>query len=844
MVSTRRRPKTIAPAPAPTIDESESSSEETILAVPRGRPKKSLSAATASLRLFTEPKPSRTDSRAKRKPSESTSTRSTKRPRGQSSEIHVAKTRKFPDVGRQDEEADGVDGDGEEDGGNDDNDVPLDPSVLNALNSFTKPMNTTAGTAYNLVVNLRSSRSGRHNKEQGDNLSTIEEFPQSRVQERPVTEYPPLEDLEEEEVYQEADQERQGDEDGEGEDDDIEEDDGIELFADPTPTRASLRSPELDFIRLQLPPPPPPARGRDPVYDMPSDEESTNFSVPVTALGLAARKTVNGLAEKLQSKAAVSFLNQGPLQPQPRAPSTTASSVAPSHGRHTHSRTADPNASDAVSRTVPSVARETYSLATRVAPFSESASEDSEDEQPEENEQDEVQEDHPDIPEHDDSLFIHPPSNIASEPTVNVSSTYITQIRNLMGRPGWTGLGKTWEDTFSHNPAGVDGTPARTKIGGTIFKYLHRLKEEFYKAPKAPQLAHQNQWLLEQDDLLKKYITEIGKIITKIREDRLAVIGNSDRPSNDDLKLRRALVVDLLGYIIPTLAQVLWGAFSLGGGDDEDESDTADPPADGVFVASTLQYLVQATGWVRSLDTVLRFELEVRPLDDSRPSPSAPTQNKKKLARPETINRNRGLLSQIITLWDQELKDAAVELDDIANNNIDAEARKEQRERAQRTVIEQRARIEEEELASSQRRWEESCLSMTLLRQKPRPLEARWLRATAPAYYMPPTSSSTSAPSMRGALSLKVQREPWREEKSLMEHELLSSDDKQYLLNEIRRTDREYITRFDLEALAETLERTIPGVKLEIEALKQAARDLSMKKRLEPEFWSIRKESW
>lgn len=843
----------MAPAPAPTTDES-SSSDNSIPAVIRLRPKYSVPTASRYLRSSTEdsrlePTPSRTNSEGKRKPRGSISTRPDKRRRGQPSQLNITRTRTLLGVRRQEEETGGVDGD---DGEEDDSDVRFDSSVFNAVNGFTKPLNTTTHSTNSLVIDLHSSRRGGPGGKQGNNLNTIEESPQSSLQERPAydAEHARVEDIEEEAYEEEAEKKGhygEGEDKDEGKDDDMEEDEDEGLFTDPTPTHVSLRSPELGFISPRLPPAP--ARGD--IYDISSDEESANStnSIPVPGPGLpAARQTVNDLTKSFQSKSTGSFSNQVPPAPHRHAPPFTASSAALSHGRHTRSRTTHPNASGVVSRTALGVAPEAHSPAAPVAALREFGSEDSHDDHYEE---DEVQEYYPRTPEQDDSLFIQPPSNVAFEPTVEVSSKYITEMRNLMGRPGWTGLGKDWENTLIQNQAEVEETPVVTKVGVALFKYLCRLKEEFYKAPKAPELPHQNQWLLEQDTVLRKYITEIGKIITKIREDHLAVIDDSDRSSNNNLKLRRALVMDLLKCVIPALVQVLWSALSLGGVEDEDGSDTADLFTGRVFMASTLQYLVQATGWIRSLETVLRLELEVRPLGDPDPSPSATTQSRKKLSRPATISKNRGLLSLIITLWDQELRDAAAKLDENANISLDAETRIEEMKRREKEEKKRRARVEKEELEESQRKWEASCVSMALLKQKPRPSEELWRKATMGTGFNPklPTSSLTSAPSsapsMSGALPSMAQRAPPQAENPvLVEHEPLSREDKQYLLDELRRTDRKGVNRFDLETLAEILDRTVEGIVREINLLKQGAIDLSQKRRLPPESWSIRKESW
>ena len=75
----------------------------------------------------------------------------------------------------------------------------------------------------------------------------------------------------------------------------------------------------------------------------------------------------------------------------------------------------------------------------------------------------------------------------------------------------------------------------------------------------------QNNWLLANKDALSKATSEINKIVQKICEDRLAVIGDSNRPSSNNLERRKALVRDMVLCLIPMLVQTLRAAFSLGG---------------------------------------------------------------------------------------------------------------------------------------------------------------------------------------------------------------------------------------------------------------------------------------
>lgn len=403
------------------------------------------------------------------------------------------------------------------------------------------------------------------------------------------------------------------------------------------------------------------------------------------------------------------------------------------------------------------------------------------------------------------------------QPTVPMSRTAVVAMHQIMGRVGWTNRQKNWARHLAPGATGSEhGTPGTTSYGRQMFQYLTNLNRALNKIPKAPYFAKQAKYLVAHDAEHRKMFLETKKLLTKIREERLAPIGDSDRRANGDLEQRRGMVHDILHYLMPMLVLIVWTTFSLGGVEHDAEGHTM-LSEEGTFTDITLGYVVKFSHWINDLMVTLELELSVRPFEDD----SAVGKKEK--------DRARESFRDALDHWFLEFEEAQEAVDELATGG---ERRARQLEEDLR-IKEALRREELKQEAETERRWREMAASTQRIARLPNPLQEKWERATGES--QTPTASTSSGRSER-ALSTEA--------RAAMQYPPWPIEDRLWLMGELRRVKGVFRRHNgqpgdeEMQFFADTLERPVEEVKLEIEAQKRACRALARERGLPLEPWA------
>lgn len=410
-------------------------------------------------------------------------------------------------------------------------------------------------------------------------------------------------------------------------------------------------------------------------------------------------------------------------------------------------------------------------------------------------------------------------ADLSPQPTVPMSSTAVATMHQIMGRVGWTNRKKNWAKHLARGAMGSEhDTPGTTNLGRDMFKYLTNLNRALNKIPKAPYFAKQARYLVAHGAELKKTFFETNKLLTKIREQRLAPIGDSDRRANGDLDLRRGMVHDVLHYIMPMLVLIVWNTFSLGGVEHDDEG-RATLPEEGTFTDITLGYVVGFSKWMNSLMETLELELSVRPFEDDSD------------ASKKEKDKSRASFRQALDHWFLEFEEAEEAVDELKAGD----ARRARQLEEDLRIKEAQRREEERQEAETERRWCEMAASTQRIARLPNPYQEKWVRATGESRAATTTASTTSGRSDR-TLS--------REAPAALQYEPWPIEDRMWLMGELRNVKGVYRrhngqpSAEEVQFYADTLERPVEEVKLEIEAQKRAFRALATERGVPLEPWA------
>ncbi|KAK1759735.1 hypothetical protein QBC47DRAFT_372932 [Echria macrotheca] len=704
----------------------------------------------------------------------------------------------------------------------DDEDAPVDETVLGAFNSFAK--SRAQPPTKDIVVALRSSKDDRARARGGlssqkpirSRRDAVEDTPQQQRSLRPsratITVVGDEQDEEDEE-------EENTDADGGRDTGDEDTDENLVIRSDPR-----TASPELDTGM--------PKRAPGDVYDFPDDESEEEEPAVSNAPDQPRRVTINGLSTRKQGGVARPLTSETPLPSVEDSdfgypvPAPAARSLRKRTPAQAASSRAPPSHSRIPSKGPPSIRGGGTVPGRRAGAvlgfIAEEPDEDGQGSGNEEAQEDEQQEDEQQYGDQGDDPQdeIHP--SVSPTPSqrlaATVSGNAVKAMYKFMGKPGWSDKGEDW---YKRLRAGMDANdaPGITRIGEQLFKYLYHLQLSLSKAPAASALELQGKWLEERTDAMKKPISEITKLFNQVRESRLAALGDSDRRDNSRLEVRRATVTDLTHHVMPMLVQALWRTCCLGGTQNfEGKTTLADEL---VFTPTSLPYARKITSWIRKLQETLEYEMEQRPVDygDAR--------------KAERAKKNHRGFGTALGLWAEELQDAVDELEAQA----DAQNRIAECIRNDREIREAREVEEEEQLERTERKWAEVAESVKRISSQPRPLQEKWLKSIRA---LPPSSTAPAS---------GVSRPPvvgFQEEPVVVEHEPWPNEDKKWLLDELRREDRKrgpmnQPSRDEIETWAETLGRDVDEVVQEIRLLKQAARMVAQQHGIMVAAWASTK---
>lgn len=739
-----------------------------------------------------------------------------------------------------------------------DNDV--DPAVLNVMNEFSKSKTRSASRTETPKIEVRL----RGSKDMGDHHAFP---PRKRVKPIPPTVSPLPEDEDQEEAGDqgpqsepepelEADQEGEGTENGAqnqnpppqpGPDaDDGPEQPQDELFVEqtqpsqPVPknvhgiaqpaSRTMSSNPQLFQPRSTR------TRDLDKIYDVMEDEEGVQVSSNPSSTSLHRKQTINNLqapqvrrnVTRLPSKPWVNADDEGFGYPD-EAPQAKKKDTAGGTSRKPPSRLEKPLRPPVATAPAPPTRGQEKSVASRArrSPTVEPARQRRPATGPRRGPSPQRAMTHPDFLLESDAAEESGTADetdedadpISPQPTVPISSTAVATMHQIMGRVGWTNRKRNWAKHLARGAMRSDhDTPGTTNLGRDMFMYLINLNRALNKIPKAPYFAKQARYLVAHRAELKKAIFETDKLLAKIREQRLAPVGDSDRRANGDLDLRRGMVHDILHYIMPMLVLIVWNTFSLGGVEHDAEG-RATLSEEGTFTDTTLEYVVGFSRWINSLMETLELELSVRPFEDESD------------AGKKEKDKSRQTFRQALDHWFLEFDEAQEAVDELKTGD----ARRAKQLEEDLRIKEAQRRAEERQEAETERRWCEMAASTQHIARLPNPHQEKWQRATGESR-APTTTASTSSGRPDRTLS--------REAPAALQYEPWPIEDRMWLMGELRNVKGVYRRHNgkpsdeEVQFYAETLERPVEEVKLEIEAQKRAFRALATERGVPLEPWA------
>ncbi|KAK4454145.1 hypothetical protein QBC34DRAFT_178429 [Podospora aff. communis PSN243] len=413
--------------------------------------------------------------------------------------------------------------------------------------------------------------------------------------------------------------------------------------------------------------------------------------------------------------------------------------------------------------------------------------------------------------------------------TAAVNTRRLRGIVGLMGRPGWTARGKDWKNGFSQDEPGI------TAVGRRIFKYLHSFRNLVRQAPKLvgaekQDLARQKEWLDANREKVKKSLSEIAKLVTKMRDEL-------DVPDPDglgaNLERRAAIVGDLMNPVIPQLVRVLESLFCLGGVDPDNLNDILDEV---LITPELLGYIQAVTKWISSLRVKLKWELEQRPLDNSHVRGT----QLERLVKGQKSAWN--LFDGAMHKLKQDLEDAEQQHEEAMQEQNEEERLAECQQRDEQ-IRAAREREEEEEEVWKERQYEAVARSTQWIKSQPRPMAEKWRKANERYYQEQNDQVQQPArplvPVMSGARRPPPQFHGPPVAPNLSEQDM---ENKRWILEQITKEDGEGRTapptRDSMEAWAEAMGMEVAEVIGEVAAFQRSARELARQRRVEVPEWA------
>jgi hypothetical protein len=415
------------------------------------------------------------------------------------------------------------------------------------------------------------------------------------------------------------------------------------------------------------------------------------------------------------------------------------------------------------------------------------------------------------------------------ERTISVFGDHLNKMSELMGKSGWTGVGRRWRADLSRfiDPDFGDNLPTRTGFGRRLFTSISHLKDQLDDVPNALDLAGQSRFVDEQHGALNRAISGVDNVVRRI--ERLTGPGVPIQGNQTMAKYIEGLAEDLMTCVIPMMVLVLRVSFTIGTAEPDAVVSDSVPP-EGVFTGITVQYLMVILGWLRRLLRALTPELDQQPGENLRLRDDQQRD-------PENAEQNRQKFGVIIRKWIQQLRHAV----DNFNQQVEGDEERQRMKRRDAEIKAQREREEAESFARDRDQVEGWILSMQGAVNKGRPLAEKSLRAvsltgfTAPLSQRPkstqlsifdsatPRSSSfDSTRLLPPAATQQAPPPPPQAQRALsplvLDYPPWPKDDVSWFLAELNRPRR---TRDDLVECAESLGRPLEEVEMEMERLRR-----------------------
>lgn len=403
-----------------------------------------------------------------------------------------------------------------------------------------------------------------------------------------------------------------------------------------------------------------------------------------------------------------------------------------------------------------------------------------------------------------------------------ISTEALQKMHAAMGKAGWSNKGNDWYKRLRVH-SGAGGVPGHTRQCERLFQYLFVLNTRLSSAPKAPLYDSQNKWFASNRAQMKGSLSQIGKMITKIREDYLAPLGDSDRRSNSNPDLRAATVADLTNYIVPILVHTLWIICTLGDTDKAPDG-TAVLAGEVNLTETTLPYVRRVTNWISRLYESLAREIKrCPPLFSSQ-------------REVESAKKYQDKFAQQLYHLDENIQEA----EDHLRKQDDQDDRLAEYAKEDQALRKRREKEEEDEEEKVRRRMEAVAQSTRLIASQTRPWERKWQRATA-GWHVTEAMHTASSIDINGK-QRPVAAVRFPEAPVVVMHQPWPDDDKRWLLDQLRSADRNWGPKNrpsadELGYWADVLERPVVEVAQEAELLRQSARKLCFERGFPLEEW-------
>lgn len=416
----------------------------------------------------------------------------------------------------------------------------------------------------------------------------------------------------------------------------------------------------------------------------------------------------------------------------------------------------------------------------------------------------------------EDLLFFRAPGSVDDSYQVDIPSNTIMPLLNIMGNPGWTGLGKDWAETIVQPYQDETRKPITTHVVKHLCKELDEIKVLLDQAPGGTSLPKQNTYLRGVQEGMIKSLKAIQDIVYMC-EQHLTPNGVIEP------RYHQSLRQDLFLYGIPMLVLVLSSAYHLG---KVNGGYIFDFPRSAVFTRSRVQYLDFITGWIKRLGTKLIPEVS----DDEDEHLGYVGRFQTKVLERKIIG-NRQHFMKVLGSWEETLRETLSGIDDAATQQAEDIARKIARDKA---IKRERQAAQEAERAKKEAQYRAFVLST----QRPgSQLQSRVQQgqSVTPRSTAIPRSSGV-VPTIELAPARHHQQQPLHNPYKLW-YPRWSEEKRRWLLKELRRVGPS-VSDMEYEDWADCLRKPIEEVRHEVKIHRAAALVVASRRGKQVEWWA------